>query len=98
MARVSKKSILAGLQGSIGKELVFKQYRKQTVVSKYPDMSKVKATESQKRQRDLMKKANAYASMVKHNPKLSAKYRKKLQPGESVFHKAKKEFFKRNKK
>ncbi|HEV7329664.1 MAG TPA: hypothetical protein VGN63_01390 [Flavisolibacter sp.] len=98
MARVGKNSLLNSLRGTIGKEIVFKQYPDKIVVSKYPDMSKVKPTERQKQQRQLMREANAYASMVKRDPKLRAKYEKKLKPGESVFHKAKKDFFKNRKK
>lgn len=98
MARLNRTSLLNALQGTIGKEIVFKQYADKTVVSKYPDMSKVKKTERQQAQRDLITAANAYASGIKRDPKLRAKYEKKLKPGESVFHKAKKEFFERLKK
>jgi hypothetical protein len=93
MARLKRNSLLNALQGTIGKEIVFKQYADKVVVSKFPDMSKVKTTKRQRQQRDLLKEANAYASAIKRDPKLRAKYEKKLKPGESVFHKAKKEFF-----
>ena len=98
MARLSKNSVLTGISGTVAKELVFKQYADKTVVSKYPDMSQVKPSELQKEQRNLMKEANAYASMVKRDPKLRAQYQKKLKAGESVFHKAKREFFEKMKK
>jgi long-subunit acyl-CoA synthetase (AMP-forming) len=97
MARLKRNSLFAALQGTIGKEIVFKQYADKVVVSLYPDMSKVKPSELQKLQRNKMKEANAYASAVIRDPKLRAKYEKKLKPGESVFHKAKKEFFEREK-
>lgn len=93
MARVIKNSLFEALSGALGKEIVFKQYRDKTVVSRYPDMSKHKATKLQKVQRNLMKQANAYASKVKRDPALRAQYEKNLKPGESVFHKAKKAFF-----
>ena len=38
-----------------------------------------------------MKEANAYASFSKRDPELRAYYEKALKPGESVFHKAKKD-------
>jgi hypothetical protein len=98
MARLKRNSLLSSLQGTIGKEIIFKQYADKTVVSKYPDMSKVKTSKRQRAQRDLLKEANAYASAAKRDPKLRKKYEKKLKPGESVFHKAKKEFFEREKK
>jgi hypothetical protein len=97
MARLKRTSLFSSLQGTIGKEIVFKQYADKTVVSQYPDMSKVKTTKRQRVQRDLLKEANAYASKIKRDSKLRAKYEKKLKPGESVFHKAKKEFFEREK-
>jgi hypothetical protein len=98
MARLKRNSLLNALQGSIGKELVFKQYGDKTVVTKFPDMSKVKPSRLQKLQRNKMKEANAYASAVKRDPKLRKKFEEKLKPGESVFHKAKKEFFEKEKK
>jgi hypothetical protein len=97
MAKLNKHSVLTGLQGSIGKELVFKQYGNTTVVSKYPDMSKVKPSPAQLLQRQLMKKANAYAQRVKRDAVLSEKYKKSLKPGESVFHKAKQDYFRQYK-
>lgn len=98
MARIRKNSLLSALQGTIGKEIVFKRYADKTVVSKYPDMSRVKTTKLQRQQRDLLNEANAYAIAIKRDPKLRAKYEQKLKAGESVFHKAKKEFFERVKK
>jgi len=45
-----------------------------------------------------MKEANAYASFSKRDLELRAYYEKALKPGESVFHKAKKDFFERLKR
>lgn len=98
MARLKRNSLLGSLQGTIGKEIVFKQYADKVVVSLYPDMSKVKPSELQKLQRNKMKDANAYASAVKRDPILRAQYEKGLKPGETVFHKAKKAFFEEGKK
>ena len=93
MARLKRNSLLNALQGTIGKEIVFKRYADKTVVSKYPDMSKVKTSKRQRAQRDLLKEANAYASTILRDPELRKRFEKKLKAGESVFHKAKKEFF-----
>ncbi|MGN6400891.1 MAG: hypothetical protein ACTHMD_10575 [Flavisolibacter sp.] len=98
MARVTKGSLLQGLSGTLGKEVVFKQYADKVVVSRYPDMSKVKTTPRQAAQRSLLAEANAYAGRAKRDPALRAYYEKDLQPGESVFHKAKRDFFERLKK
>ena len=96
MARLKKNSVLSGLSGTVGKELVFKQYADKVVVSKYPDMSKVKPSALQKAGRQRIKEANAYASSVLHNPVLKAEWEKTLQPGESVYHKARKAYFERS--
>lgn len=98
MARLKRNSLLSALQGTIGKEIVIKQYADKVVVSIYPDMSKVKPTELQRLQRRKITEANAYASAVKRDPTLRKQYEKKLKPGESVFHKAKKDFFEKSKK
>ena len=98
MARVAKHSLFEALIGALGKEIVFKKYKDKTVVSRYPDMSKHKATERQKVQRGLLKEANAYASRIKRDPVLRAEYEKQLKPGQSVFHYAKREFFEKRKK
>lgn len=98
MARLPKNSLLGALQGALGKEVVFKQYKDKVVVSKYPDMSRVKPTERQVTQRAKMKAAVAYAQTVLRNPELRILFEKGLQPGESVYHKAKKQFFEQLKK
>lgn len=93
MARVKKNSVLAALQGTIGKELVVKQYADKVVITKYPDMSKVKRSERQKAQMEKMKAANAYARSVLINPELKALYESNLQLGESIYRKALKDYF-----
>lgn len=93
MAQVVKNSFLNALRGGLGKELVFKQYTDKVVVSKYPDMSKVQPSELQKLNRSRMKEANEYARTILRDPELRAAFEKKLKAGESVFHKAKKEYF-----
>ena len=93
MARLRKNSVLAALQGAIGKELVVKQYADKVVITKYPDMSKVKCSERQKEQREKMKEANAYARSVLVNPELKALYETYLEKGESIYRKAIKDYF-----
>lgn len=93
MARMPKESPLSALRGSLGKEIVFKQYKDKTVVSKYPDMSRVKPSPLQVANRQRMKEATAYAQAVLNDPTLREEFEKGLAPGESVYHKAKKAFF-----
>ena len=93
MARITNKSVFNALSGRIGKELVIKQYGDKGVVSKYPDMSKVKPSKWQLEGRERIKEATAYALGILNDPYLKAAFEKNLKPGESVYHKAKKEYF-----
>jgi hypothetical protein len=96
MARItSKNSLLNVLTGSLGKELVIKQYKDKVVVSKYPDMSKVKPSKAQLAGRERMKEATAYALSILRDPLLKARFEKTIGPDESVYHKAKKQYFER---
>jgi hypothetical protein len=95
MAIVKRNSVFTALSGTIGHELVFKHYTNKVVVAQYPDMSRVKSSELQKVQRSKMKEANDFAQSVMRTPELKAMYEKDLRPGESVYHKAKKDFFER---
>ena len=98
MARLKQNSLLSALRGTIGKEIVIKQYADKVVVSKYPDMSKVKASKLQRVHRKLLAEASAYASKINRDPQSRAKYMKKLKPGESVYRKAIEEFYRKEKK
>jgi len=98
MARVDKQSVLSALRGSIGKELVFKKYGDKTVVSRYPDMRRVKKTPLQKLGQGFFKDAVAYAQSIIRDPKKKAAYQKKLPKGSSVYHAAIKEFMNKSRK
>ncbi|MDQ2753030.1 MAG: hypothetical protein M3R72_08405 [Bacteroidota bacterium] len=97
MARLSK-SLLENIRGGLGKQLVFKQYKDKTVVTSYPDMSKVKPSEQQKEGRKLFAEAVAYAKAISQNPVQKAHYQKKVKLGESVYHFALKEYLAKCKK
>ena len=97
MARLNK-TLLENISGTLGKQLVFKQYKDKTVVTRYPDMSKVKPSKAQKEKRSVFAEAVAYARDINRNPVKKAKYAKKVQPGESVYHFALKEYLAKQKK
>ena len=97
MARLGKNNILRDISGQIGKQLVFKNYGDRTVITQYPDMSRVKPSRKQKSNRNLFKEAVAYAKTINCNPALKNKYAKKVKPGESVYHFAIKEYLEKNK-
>lgn len=95
MARISPHSLLADISGTIGKEVVFKRYKDKTVVSKYPDMTKVKPSARQKQERSFFREATAFAQLINRHPQLRALYAAELLPGETVFHRVKKEYLNR---
>ena len=95
MARLAPNSPLKNIKGKLGKQLVFKQYGDKTVVTVYPNMSRVKPSKVQKIYRNKFKEAVAYAKRINRDPILKKQYLQKVQPGESVYHFALKEFLKK---
>jgi hypothetical protein len=94
MARTKNSVILYGLRGKIG-DIVIKQYRYGTVVTKCPDMSNIKASRLQKKKRQHFKEAVAYAKKIIANPVKNAAYNARLRRGKTVFHAAISEFLKK---
>ena len=92
MASTNQNILAKGLKGQIGKQLVFKQYGEKTVVTRYPDMSKVVPSELQKKQRSGFAEAVTYAQSINNDPVLKAKYAKKVKKGKTVFQYAIQEF------
>ena len=98
MPKLSKSNILlSSASGKIG-DIVIKQYKYGTVITKLPDMSKVKPTRAQKKKRNKFADAVAYAKTVIADPKLKAKMKKKAKKGSTVYHTAIKAFMKSNQK
>lgn len=97
MAELNGTTLLHGLRGAIGKQLVFKKYGDKTVVSKYPDMTRVMPSARQKERQELFAKAVAYARAINRNPEQKAIYLKKVKKGESVYQYALKEYLERAK-
>ena len=54
MATSENNLLLKNLSGQLGKQIVIKQYRGKTVVSKYPDMSKRKLSDKQLQNNEIM--------------------------------------------
>lgn len=93
MARANKSLLLAGLRGRVG-DIVIKQYRYGTVVTKLPDMSKVKTTKLQKKKRKRFKEAVAYAKQILADPEKKAIYKTRIKKGKTIYHSAISEFLK----
>ncbi|TKK71647.1 hypothetical protein FC093_01075 [Ilyomonas limi] len=84
------------VKGTIGKQIVIKQYGDTTVISKHPDMSRVKPSKLQQNGRKLFAEAVAYARAVNRNPEQKATYIQKVPCGQSVYHYALKEYLEKN--
>ena len=89
---------LSMISGSIGKKIVVRQYRNGTVISKYPDMNNIVASEGQKNCRNLFKEAVAFARSINNTPAKKAEYMQKVQRGKTVYNMAVKEYMLQAKK
>jgi hypothetical protein len=66
----TKNVLMINTSGHIDKQIVFKRYGDKTVIAGYPDMSKVKRTDKQKRMNDMMEAANREAHKIMWDDKL----------------------------
>ncbi len=60
--------LLTFVKGAVGKQFVIKHYTYGIVKTKYPDMSKITATEAQRNCRNKFKEAMAYAKTIMADP------------------------------
>jgi hypothetical protein len=93
MARIAKNVITSDLQGAIGKQIVFRVRNGKTFASKYPDMSRVKPSKKQLREKGRFAKAVAFAQAIIKDPAKKAAY--KVKKGQSVFNAAVSEYMRR---
>jgi hypothetical protein len=66
----TRNILLMNASGHIDKQVVFKRYGDKTVISGYPNMSKVKRSDKQKRMNDMMEAANKAAHNILYDDKL----------------------------
>ena len=76
-------------------EIIIKQYAGKTVVSKYPDMSKIVPSEPQLQKRSRFAEAVAYAKSINNSPILKADFLKRNEAVKSVYQAALKDFLMR---
>lgn len=86
--------LLSQVREQIGKKIVVKHYGKKVVVTKAPDMSRIKPSPLQKKQRSRFAEAVAYAKHINNTPELKAAYVKKAKKSKSVYQYVLKEFLK----
>ena len=91
MAQSLKNVLLHQVRGQIGKQIVVKRYGNKTVITAYPDMSKIKPSKKQKAKRRLFADAVAYAKKINNDPEKKALYKKKVKKGQTVYNDAIKE-------
>jgi hypothetical protein len=71
--------LLSIIKGAVGKSFVVKHYRGgRMVVTRYPDMSKVMASEQQRERRDLFREAVVYAQWIIGDEERKRAFRKTL--------------------
>ncbi|HEX6848035.1 MAG TPA: hypothetical protein VF144_13715 [Chitinophagaceae bacterium] len=92
MAHSSTSILLTSLRGQIGKQIVVKKYGKKTVITAYPDMSRIKPSKLQKESRKKFARAIEYAQAIMRDPVKKADFAKKLKRGARVYNAAIKEY------
>ena len=83
----TKNPLFRQVSGSLGGQIVYKQYYDKTVISTMPDFSKRKLSEKQKDWNRRMRYATYYAQYVceSEERKVRARIRLKLPPHKAVF-------------
>lgn len=92
----SKNEIARHIKGDVAKTVALKQYPHQTVMTAYPDMSKVKPSEKQKAGQSRFQQAVAYGQMVIADPAKKAAYEKITPKGRNIYNAAMSDFLKGN--
>lgn len=88
MATTHNSILLHQVRGQIGKQIVVKHYGKKTVITAYPDMSRVRPSKLQKQKRQKFANAIAFAQSIIYDPVKKAAYAKKLKKGQRVYNAA----------
>ncbi len=77
--------LLTFIRGAIGKEYVIKHYRYGIIKTKFPDMTKIVASEKQRNCRNLFREAVAKAKIVMADPVQKAAWKKKARKQHLLF-------------
>ncbi|MBC7616416.1 MAG: hypothetical protein H7202_10140 [Pedobacter sp.] len=94
---ISKNNIVTEtLSGKVG-NVIFKNYGDKTVISRYPDMSKVVKTEKQIDNQYQFKAAQAYAKSILSDPERKKAFSKTIPKGKIVYHAAISKYLKEHK-
>jgi hypothetical protein len=77
MAKVTLNPILDDIRGKIGDYVLRRAPSGKLILSKAPDMSRVKWSKTQKENRQRFKEATAYAKAAMAEPEVRARYEKR---------------------
>jgi hypothetical protein len=84
----SNNPMMHGVRGSIGKQLVYRQFKGKTIVCAYPDMSGRRLSNAQKRQNDNLRIANAEVRRIKLDESLRNEAQLRLNVSREQLHHA----------
>ncbi len=94
---ISKNNIVTEtLSGKVG-NVIFKNNGNKTVISRYPDMSKVVKTEKQIENQYRFKAAQSYAKSILSDPEKKIAFVKTIPKGKIAYHAAISKYLKENK-
>ena len=94
---ISKHNVVTdSLSGKVG-NVIFKNYGDKTVISRYPDMSKVVKSNKQLDRQHLFKAAQAYAKSIISDPEKKLAFVKTIPKGKIAYHAAISQFLKEHK-
>jgi len=97
MAKIKLSPMLQEIRGRLGNYVFRRTHTGEVILSKVPDMSKVKWSKAQKEHRQRFKKAIAYARAAMAEPKVRAVYEKMAAKiGKRPFDMAVSDYFKGN--
>jgi hypothetical protein len=79
MARNVNNLLTQNYKGKVGKDFVLKDYKGETIVTKYPDRSGVELSVSQKKSNGVFQGAVAHAQAIIRNPERKGGIKEKLK-------------------
>ncbi|HEX3009711.1 MAG TPA: hypothetical protein VHO90_19050 [Bacteroidales bacterium] len=93
MAQIRKNIITQGTSGSIDRKIVFKQYGDRIIMSAFPDRSKVRLSDKQKKENKRFSQAVAYARSQIADPVSKAEYKSRATGLQSAYNVAITDFY-----
>ena len=93
MAEAKDNIVTHGLRGKLGDLIVFKRYGDRTIVSKIPDMSRVKKSGKQKAENNKFREAALYARSQMADPAAKAEYSAKIKGMQRAYNLAIADFY-----